>query len=441
MSPDATRARRLVEARLGRAPQDALEAAVVLEAWAGVPAQRALETARQLMPRRAAEPLASVAVPAITRRPPGLLVEGLAFLVSVVAIALWAQPLADSLGGTAVERALRLALPMTLALQWGLRARHLGRPSGLAGLARERRALAAGAALLVAGSGALLGEAGVLAALLTVTWTGGAVLIRRGASAFYATAVTAATVALLAGAPGLVAVAGVAALVVAAGAWALRGAAGAVAPGRWSRTLGAALIGAGVGTLLAGDPTVTWTTGSLGALALLPSAAGGLWAGLHLWKLAPALPRALTGVPAIVPSSPRGDVAAARTAGSSRGATTHSLARTLVGAAGRLVAVTAAGSLALVAVGGGPAGVLIGFGVVALASLLVGLLDSLGRPAWAGWGVAAGVGAEFLVRLASPFPGAALTAGGAVALAVLAPAAIVLLARPARTLATALWIT
>ena len=145
------------------------------------------------------------------------------------------------------------------------------------------------------------------------------------------------------------AVAGVAALVVAAGAWALRGAAGVVAPGRWSRTLGAALIGAGVGTLLAGDPTVTWTTGSLGALALLPSAAGGLWAGLHLWKLAPALPRALTGVLAIVPSSPRGDVAAARTAGSSRGVTAHSLARTLAGAAGRLVAVTAAGSLALVA--------------------------------------------------------------------------------------------
>ena len=47
---------------------------------------------------------------------------------------------------------------MTLALQWGLHARHLGRPSGLAGLARERRALAAGAALLVAGFGCALGE-------------------------------------------------------------------------------------------------------------------------------------------------------------------------------------------------------------------------------------------------------------------------------------------
>jgi hypothetical protein len=39
----------LVEARLGRAPQDMLEAAVVLEAWAGVPAQAALTAARAMM--------------------------------------------------------------------------------------------------------------------------------------------------------------------------------------------------------------------------------------------------------------------------------------------------------------------------------------------------------------------------------------------------------
>jgi hypothetical protein len=39
----------LVEARLGRAPQDMLEAAVVLEACAGVPAQAALTAARAMM--------------------------------------------------------------------------------------------------------------------------------------------------------------------------------------------------------------------------------------------------------------------------------------------------------------------------------------------------------------------------------------------------------
>jgi len=71
--------------------------------------------------------------------------------------------------------------------------------------------------------------------------------------------------------------------------------------------------------------------------------------------------------------------------------------------------------------------------------LLAGLIDSLGRPAPAGAGVAAGVAAALLV---DPwFPGAGLLCGGVVAIAVLSPAAIVLLIRPARTLATTLWIT
>ena len=83
-----------------------------------------------------------------------------------------------------------------------------------------------------------------------------------------------------------------------------------------------------------------------------------------------------------------------------------------------------------------------GFGVVALATLLVGLLESLGRPSLAGLGVACGLAGEVLVRLlGSPFAGAALLAGGTLAVLVLVPAALALLARPARTLATTLWIT
>ena len=38
MNAELERSRSLVQARLGRDPQDMLEAAVVLEAWAGVPA-------------------------------------------------------------------------------------------------------------------------------------------------------------------------------------------------------------------------------------------------------------------------------------------------------------------------------------------------------------------------------------------------------------------
>ena len=133
MSPEVLRARHLVEARLGREPQDALEAAVVLEAWAGVPAQQALETARAMMPTRRGVPLVSRAKPAPVVRPPRQLAEGLAFVVTIAAIALWAAPLVSALGVQVVRDALVLALPSALAVQWALASRHLARQSPGAG--------------------------------------------------------------------------------------------------------------------------------------------------------------------------------------------------------------------------------------------------------------------------------------------------------------------
>ena len=43
-----------------------------------------------------------------------------------------------------------LALPLTLALQWGLQSRYLNHPQGVAQLAGRRRGLLVGAAALVA---------------------------------------------------------------------------------------------------------------------------------------------------------------------------------------------------------------------------------------------------------------------------------------------------
>jgi hypothetical protein len=476
VSPDVPRARRLVEARLGRAPQDALEAAVVLEAWAGVPAQRALETARALMPARPAAPLVSSAAPAALSRPPRLL-DGFPFVVAIAAIALWAPPLASALGVEVVRDALVLALPVTLALQWALACRHLARPSGLAGLAERRGTLVLTAAVLVFAATAALGRAGALAGLLVVTWTAGTVLIRRGWAAGYCTVVAAAVPAMLLDVPAPSVVAAVTVVTAAFAWWALRTApAGRVIPARWSRTVGAGLTGAGVGVLLVADPTVTWTgSGAAPALALLPSALGALWAGQSLWNLAGAFPRALAGVSACAPrgSSPapldptrgarrglgrvtaagplpavrgtrreRSDAAAA----SPRGVALAP-ARALTGAVWRLVVLTSAGSAALLVLtpwlGAGPSvvGVLAGYGVIALATLLAGLIDSLGRPSLAGAGVGAGVAAAVLVRaIGPPSAGAGLLSGGTVAVLVLLPAALVLLARPARTLATTLWI-
>jgi hypothetical protein len=434
------RARRLVEARLGRPPQDALEAAVVLEAWAGVPAQRALETARGLMPAVPAAPQVSSAAPVTVKAPPGLALEGAAFLVTVVAIALWAEPLAAALGVEVVERALRIALPLTVALQWALHARHLGRASALVGLAGRGGALVFTGLAIVCGLAVVAGRAGLLAGLLTVTWTGGTLLIRRGWALAYCGVVVAGVPVSLAGAPVLPVVAAVATATALGAAWALRTVApGTPVPGRWTRTLGAGLSGGGVGLLLVADPSVSWAGGAAAALALLPSAAGALAAGRYLWRLAGALPHALAGLPACAAqrhSTPRGG-----RPGASRG--WESPLGIMLVALGRYAALTAAGSALLLALApaGGRASVLAAFGVVALATLLIGVLEALGRPWVAGLGVAAGLAGVLLARLlASPFPGAGMLAGGTLALLVLVPAVLVLLARPARTLATSLWI-
>ena len=166
----AGRRRAVVEARLGREPQDMLEAAVVLEAWAGVPAQRALDAGARADARGAARAAAERRrLPAPPRAPGGVLVEGAAFVVTVLAIAL----LGGAAGGeprrpASSSAALTLALPLTLALQWGLRSRYLDRPQGLRAARPAPPALpgrrGCASSLVPA---AVLGAAAPLAGLLT----------------------------------------------------------------------------------------------------------------------------------------------------------------------------------------------------------------------------------------------------------------------------------
>ncbi len=432
---DAWEARRIVEARLGRPPQDMLEAAVVLEAWAGVPAQGALAAARGLMPaglRRAQPSVGPLPGPSSRE---GVLVEATAFVITVIAIALWAAPLASSLGARVVERGLMLALPLTLSLQWGLRSLYLNRPQGLAQLAERRATLVAGAGGLVAVASVVLGLGGMLAALLTVIWTGGTILIRRRWPAAYAVTVIVATAAMLAGLPAvavLAAIAGATALMV---ALALDGLAQPVgrAPARGERAVAAAVIGAGLGLMLVLDRTVSFTDGAVPALALLPSTVASVWGGYHLRALEQAIPRAVSGVPA-------SDAAAHGVAGAPL--------LVLLGALARLVLLAGALSGALLALtpwlgsSARGAGVLVGFVLVALATLLVSLLESMGRGRWALIAVGCAVAAEEIVRLrgTDPIAGTGLVLGGALAVALVLPAVVALLSRPASTLATALWI-
>jgi hypothetical protein len=428
-------ARPLVEARLGREPQDMLEAAVVLEAWAGVPAQAALAAAVATMPARPAAPQASVGRLPRPRDRDGVLADGAWFMVTVVAIACWAAPLSADVGVRAIEHALALALPLTIATQRALGSRFLDRPQGIGQLALHRLLLVAGTAAVLLVPTLLLGLGGTLAGLLTITWTGGTVLIRRRWSAVYVGTVLLATGAMLAGAPALEVVAAAAATTLVAVALALRSSEPVARPslGRGAPVALAAAIGVGLGAMLVLDRTVSWTHGAVPALALVPSTIAALYAGHHLRHLEVAIPRALSGVAST----------ATHARGLGRGPT-----RVLLGALALLVGISVALSAPLLWLSpwlgesSRGTGVLAGFALVALASMLVGLLESLGGGRWALVAVACGAVAEAGLALADlhPFPGAGLVTGGAVAVLLVLPAVVRLLRRPATTLATALWI-
>jgi hypothetical protein len=428
-------ARLLVEARLGREPQDMLEAAVVLEAFAGVPAESGGGAGGAPIPREAGLPQPSAGRLPRHRSRDGVLAGGAAFTVTVVAIAFWAAPLSESAGVDTVERGLTLALPATLALQRVLGSWFLDRPQGIARLAGYKSLLLAVAAAVLLVPALVLGTGGALAGLLTLTWTGGTVLMRRRWPEVYMMIILLATAAMLAGAPALeVVAAATAATLVAVGVALWRSAPVARRSlGRGEPVAIAAAIGLGLGAMLVLDRSVSWTEGAVPALALIPSTLAALLAGHHLRHLEVAIPKALSGV--------------AATGGGSRrlgGAPT----RVLLGALGRLALLSAVLSAPLLWLSpwlgesARGAGILTGFALVALASTLVGLLEALGRGRWALVAVACGAAAEAAVRLAGvqPFPGTGLVVGGAIVALLVLPAVVFQLRRPATTLATALWI-
>jgi hypothetical protein len=285
---------------------------------------------------------------------------------------------------------------------------------------------------------AALGLAGLLGGLLTVTWTGGALLIRRRWIGAYTGIVLGGTGLMTTAVPAPAALGAIAAATTLAVGLALRAPAPAPAArillGRWSRALCGAALGAALGVLLVSDPSAAWTQGMVPALALLPSTVAGFWASYHLWQIESVIPRALLG-------------RSAADAGARRAALPP--LRTLSGALGRLVALTTALSVALVVftqwldATPNSAGVLIAFGLLALVTLLVSLVEALGRGGWALLALCGALAAEGVAGLDGrpPFAGGGLAAGSAIAILVLLPVAIALLSRPGRTLATRLWIT
>lgn len=424
----------IVGARLGRPPQDLLEAAVVLEAWGGVPSEAALALDPAILPPCVTPEERTGWEAAEDEGRRSVVAEAVGLLVAIVAVATWAGPLSRQLGATTLEHALRVALPLTLGLQWMVRSRYLGRPGGLRCLAEERgRVLLVAVTVLLAL--ALVPRAGPLAAVLVLIWVGGTLLARRGWELLYAALVAGEALALGAHTPAARSLLVLAAVVVCLCAIAVATTRGPLpeTPGRLRRALAAGGIGLLLGCLLVGDQSLGWGVhGAFPGLALAPSVIGGLWGGYHLWQFHAAVPRALRGLPlaqasARIPGGPA--------------------MRILMGSLARLVGATTVLSLLVLAAGpwtrgADRAGLFVAFGSAALVCLFVGLHESLGYVRWA---FAAAIVA-LVVELAidrwvhAPPPGLALSVAGAVgALVALAPL-LRRLRSPGRMLATALWI-
>jgi hypothetical protein len=431
-------ATKLVRARLGRLPQDMLEAAVVLEAWAGLHARAALDMGRQIVRRQPGERV-KPAKAGPEKSPPatGVLVEGLSLLAVVTAVATWASPLGRVLSADAVRLALLVALPLTLSLQWGLNKRYLSAQDAIAALAADRLGLVALAAITFALPPLILGLTGTVASLLAATWVAGAILIRKGWGPWYALGVVATAVAMEIGPPPLAVLAVATGASFGAVAAALRGQRDTQGPPHaraWRRTIVTALAGACLGGLLVGDSSVGWgLSGALPALALVPSTIGSFWGALYLRSFHTRVPRGLQGM-AIEDGEPS--------------SLRNPAVNVLLGAVLRVCIATGALST-LLFVSEGLAGVepsaislLVGFCCVALASLVVSLLEAMGSLLWACGTALAAVATELglILELDPQLAGAGLLAGSIVALTIGLPRVLAIFRRPASLVATNLWV-
>jgi hypothetical protein len=427
------RSQAVVEARLGRPTQDWLEAAVVLEAWCGLRAKEALAWGRGVVRRQRPAATTGEHRNEAQGKRRSETAEGTSLVLAVVAVATWAAPLSAHLGASVWDGAVRLALPITIGLQWLIWSRHLSAGEGVGNLRRESPIciLALIAMLAVLHQ---LGPQGDVAGALVLIWVGGTVLVSRRWTAWYALLLVVVSAALRTSLDPWVVLIAAAVVTIGVVTAALATCARArTAPRRWPRALIAGTIGAGLGVVLVSDQTIGWGfLGALSALALIPSTVGGFWAGRHLSRLYTELPRALEGVPVW------------RSDGSIGGPGL----RILAGSVLRLVFATVV--LSVVCVVAGPVtsgtvttGLFVGFGCLALATLLVSLLVSVGRLMWALTAVSAAVLVEVFVQLpgAATVPGSGVIVGATVAVLMALPAVVMLLLRPGSTLATAVWIS
>ncbi|MBV9048958.1 MAG: hypothetical protein JOY58_11850 [Solirubrobacterales bacterium] len=425
----------VIEARLGRPAHDVLEATVVLEAWIGTPARNALSAARDLLDLNSPPLHARSSFDPDDREQRSVLAEGITLVLLILSVAAWAAPINRRLGPSLLPHAIRAALPIAVALQWGLRSRYLSRRDGLASLARDGVAFSILAILLVELPLVLVPKWGPVAAMLVPVWVGGTVLTRRGWGLIYAAVLVLGTVAFnqhespYAVLGALTAIT----LLMCVAAVLTRRRVTDERAGSMRRAMLAAILGGCIGVLLVADPSLGWGVhGIHPAIALLPSVIGSFWGGYYLWNFYVAIPQKLRGVPLT---------------SASRAALSDPAMSIFVGAVLRLVGATVVLSAIVVAIGNWTRGtdatsVFVAFGCVGLVTLLLGLLESFALQRAALIAACAGLAAELGWRyLVHPqLAGEALAVGAAVGVLLSLPPLVGRLARSGRVLATMLWI-
>ncbi|WP_432488959.1 hypothetical protein [Kineococcus sp. SYSU DK018] len=426
-----------VHAALGREPQDALESAVVLEAWGGLVPRVAMPLARGTA-GTAARRARATATAAPVKRPrevtPSDPRELLGLVAALLATTAWVAPLAVEFGTAVTEGAWKLALPVSFALQWLVRRRWLTDADGLGRLRAERGLLtAAGAVSALVPLGVLLAPERSLAAALLVTWVGSLVVVVRGWGVQYALGLVLAVAAVHAGLPVRADVLAVVLLTQAAVVAALLTTPRSSSPPTpWGRSLPAGAVGGATALLVVLDPSVGWASASaFPVVALVPSLLGSIWANRHLDRVWTVLLDVL---------------ASTRLREHARSRAAEVFGGIVAGAFARLLLLTTASSLVLGAVlhadGADPAAVtalLLGLGCFGVVGFLAGVLESYSRLGSAGAVVGVALAAEVLAGAGvlgdAVLP---LAAAAVAATATAVPAVVRLVRQPARTLATML---
>ena len=423
----------LVAEHLGRAAQDPLEIAVVLEAWGGVAPELSLPLANAIAPQAIA--LESGTERAVTIAPAdrSMALGDVGFVIGVLFVGFWISSLADEFGLVAVDRAWRLALPVSLGAQWLLRRRYL---SGSDGLGRLRREPWSGLPLLaVLGAIALVRPGGLLAVALTTIWVCGFILTRRGWGPIFGLVLILGAATLKLGLSPRVIIGSAALLATFGAVAAVRGSPPSLRrPGPWQRAVPAGLIGAGMGFLLVIEPRFAWhAQGVLPALTVVPSLIGSLWGGLHMTRLWEVMPHVLANTSV----RRRGEGRIGRL--TSR-LLLESMLRLVLGAT-----VVSAAVMLWVIADGQPREItrslLVAHGMLAIAGLCVALLEAFGRWGYAlaaaAFGCAVATGLHTVVGH-DITPGVRILWGAIACTLASTPPLVALLREPDRNIAAAL---